>query len=163
MIAGSINMVMSGMSYRKTAEQICFMNNMPVAPNTIFYWVKKYAVLIRRYTDALRPIIGDVLSADEAVIKVKMTNRIEGKGNVDWLWSAIDHKTRLVIATMISADSRTTDDASKLLEMCKKIGTPNYLVTDSLSSYDSAAAEAMPHTPHPNLSLIHISEPTRPY
>ena len=35
---------------------------------------------ISYYTDALRPIIGDVLSVDEAVINVKRTNKLEGKG-----------------------------------------------------------------------------------
>ena len=45
-------------------------------------------------------------------------------------------------------DSRSTSDASKILEICKKIGIPNYLVTDSLSAYDSAALETLPTTFH---------------
>ena len=147
-IAGALNMVMSGMSYRKTAEHIYFVNNIRISHTAILYWVKKYTVIIKLYTDALRPIIGDVLSVDEAVVNVKRTNKLEGKGNVDWLWSAIDPKTRLVLASMISTNSRSTSDAFKILEICKKIGTPNYLVTDSLSAYDSAALETFPTTSH---------------
>ena len=147
-VAGALNMVMSGMSYRKTAEHIYFVNNVRVSHVAILYWVKKYTAIIKMYTDALRPIIGDVLSVDEAVVNVKRTEQLEGKGNVDWLWSAIDPKTRLILASMISTNSRTTDDASKILEMCKRIGTPNYLVTDSLSAYDSAASETFPATSH---------------
>ena len=147
-IASALNMVMSGMSYRKTAEHIYFVNNIRISHTVILYWVKKYTAIIKRYTDALRPIIGDVLSVDEAVINVKRTNKLEGKGNVDWLWSAIDPKTRLVIASMISTNSRSTSDASKILEICKKIGIPNYLVTDSLSAYGSAALETLPTTSH---------------
>ena len=147
-IAGALNMVMSGMSYRKTAEHIYFVNNIRISHTAILYWVKKYTAIIKLYTDALRPIIGDVLSVDEAVVNVKRTNKLEGKGNVDWLWSAIDPKTRLVLASMISTNSRGTSDASKILEACKKIGTPNYLVTDSLSAYDSAALETLPTTSH---------------
>ena len=147
-IASALNMVMSGMSYRKTAEHLYFVNNIRISHTVILYWVKKYTAIIKRYTDALRPIIGDVLSVDEAVINVKKTNKLEGKGNVDWLWSAIDPKTRLVLASMISTNSRSTSDASKILEICKKIGIPNYLVTDSLSAYDSAALETLPTTSH---------------
>ena len=147
-IASALNMVMSGMSYRKTAEHIYFVNNIRISHTVILYWVKKYTAIIKRYTDALRPIIGDVLSVDEAVVNVKRTNKLEGKGNVDWLWSAIDPKTRLVLASMISTNSRSTSDASKILEICKKIGIPNYLVTDSLSAYDSAALETLPTTSH---------------
>ena len=148
MIAGALNMVMSGMSYRKTVEHIYFVNNIRLSHTTIVFWVKKYTTLIKQYTDALRPIIGDVLSVDEAIIKVKNTTKLKGRGNSDWLWSAIDPKTRFIIASMIMADSRTTNHASEILEVCKKIGTPNYLVTDSLPAYDSAASRVFPKASH---------------
>ena len=147
-VTSALNMVMSGMSYRKVAEQLCFANNIRVSHVTIYYWAGKYMSLIKKYTDALKPITDDVWSADEAVIKVKKTKKIEGKGNVDWLWSAIDPKTRFILASIVSSDSRTSKDAEELLQLAKKIGTPNYLVTDSLSAYDSAVEKVLPVASH---------------
>ena len=147
-VASSLNMVMSGMSYRKTAEHLYFTNNIRVSHVTILRWVQKYTSIIKMYTDALKPITGDVWSVDEAVIKVKKTKKLKGKGNVDWLWSAIDPKTRMVLASIVSSDNRTSKDAEAVLRLAKKIGTPNYLVTDSLSAYDSAAAKVLPKASH---------------
>ena len=147
-VASSLNMIMSGMSYRKTAEQLYFTNNIRVSHVTILRWVQKYTTIIKKYTDALKPITGDVWSVDEAVIKVKKTKKLKGKGNVDWLWSAIDPKTRFVLASIVSSDNRTSKDAEAVLRLAKKIGFPNYLVTDSLSAYDSAAAKVLPRTSH---------------
>ena len=147
-VTSALNMVMSGMSYRKTAEQLYYANNIRVSHVTILYWVRKYTLIIKGYTDALKPITGDVWSVDEAVINVKNTKKLKGKGNVDWLWSAIDPKTRFVLASIVSSDNRTSKDAEATLRLAKKIGIPNYLVTDSLSAYDSAAAKAIPRTFH---------------
>ena len=147
-VTSALNMVMSGMSYRKTAEQLRFANNIRVSYATIFYWVQKYTLIIKRYTDALKPITGDVWSVDEAVIKVKNTKKLKYVRNIDWLWSAIDPKTKFVLASIVSSDSRTSKDAKAVLRLAKKIGTPNYLVTDSLSAYDSAADEVLPMASH---------------
>ena len=147
-VASSLNMIMSGMSYHKTAEHLYFTNNIRVSHVTVLSWVQKYTSIIKRYTDALKPITGDVWSVDEAAIKVKNTKKLKGKGNVDWLWSAIDPKTRLILASIVSSDNRTSKDAEAVLRLAKKIGIPNYLVTDSLSAYDSAAANVLPRTSH---------------
>ena len=79
-IAGALNMVMSGMSYRKTAEHIYFVNNIRISHTAILYWVKKYTAIIKLYTDALRPIIGDVLSVDEAVDQRQKDQQAGRKG-----------------------------------------------------------------------------------
>ena len=147
-ITSSLNMVMSGMSYRKASEHINFSHNIQIPHNTILSWVSKFSKIIKVYVDTLRPITGDVWSADEAVIKVKNTKKMEGKGYIDWLWTAIDPKTRFILASMIATDSRTSLDAAKLLKMAKTIGTPNYLVTDSQIAYTKAKRMIIPNVSH---------------
>ena len=126
-----------GVSYRKVAENASCCFGMRVSHTTILYWAKKYTALIKGYLDALRPVTGNVWSIDEAVINVKKTNRIRGKGLVDWLWAAIDPKTKLVLATMITTDSRTGKDASFIIDTIRSMHLdPKYIVSDSLSVYD---------------------------
>ena len=148
-VAGSLNMLMSGMSYRKVEDHVSCCFGVHVSHTTIYGWVKKYTALIKRYVDALRPITGNVWSIDEAVINVKKTNRIEGKGLVDWLWTAIDPKTRLVLATMITADSRTSEDASSIIDVIKSMyDDPRYVVSDSLASYRKPIRKKLPNAVH---------------
>ena len=135
-ITGAINMVMSGMSYRKTTEHLRYVYDMRIPHTTILKWVQKYSRIITEYARALMPITGDVWSADEAVIRMKKTRTLEPHGNVNWLWSAIDPKTRYVLASRITPDSRTMADAKSLMEMASELSTPKYVVTDSLQAYD---------------------------
>ena len=148
-VAGSLNMLMSGMSYRQVEDHVSCCFGVRISHTTIFYWVKRYTALIKKYVDALRPITGNVWSIDEAVINVKRTNRLEGKGLVDWLWTAIDPKTRLVLATMITADSRTSKDASSIIDIMKSMHDgPRYIVSDSLSAYSRPIRKNLPNTVH---------------
>lgn len=148
LVTAAINMVMSGMSYRKVAEHLRFSNNVRIAHNTILGWCQRYSRIIKAFVEALRPVTGNVWSVDEAVINVKQTSEIEGKGNVDWLWTAMDPKTRMILASMISADSRTMRDAVKLMALAKSMGTPDYIVTDSLPAYGGAQKKVVPTASH---------------
>ena len=148
-VAGSLNMLMSGVSYRKVAENASCCFGMRVSHTTILYWAKKYTALIKGYLDALRPVTGNVWSIDEAVINVKKTNRIKGKGLVDWLWTAIDPKTRLVLATMITTDYRTSKDASSIIDTIRSMHPdPKYIVSDSLSAYSRPVRRKLAGTVH---------------
>ena len=148
-VAGSLNMLMSGMSYRQVEDHVSCCFGVHVSHTTIFYWVKKYTTLIKKYVDALKPITGNVFSIDEAVINVKRTNRLRGKGLVDWLWTAIDPKTRLVLATMITTNSRTSEDVSSIIDIIKSMyDDPKYIVSDSLKAYDRPIRKKLPNTVH---------------
>ena len=148
-VAGSLNMLMSGMSYRQVEDHVSCYFGVHVSHTTIFYWVKKYTALIKKYVDALRPVTGNVFSIDEAVINVKRTNSLKGKGLVDWLWTAIDPKTRLVLATKITTDSRTSEDVSSIINLIKSMhDDPKYIVSDSLKAYDRPIRKKLPNTVH---------------
>lgn len=150
-VAGSLNMLMSGMSYRQIENHInCFFDGMDISYNTIYYWSKKYTKMIKEYIDALRPVTGSVWSIDEAVVNVKRTNQMEDRGFVDWLWTAIDPKTRLVLATMIVADSRSKEDVSAMIDAIKEVtdSVPGFVVTDSLPSYTKPLRRKLPKSVH---------------
>jgi transposase-like protein len=138
-ISESLNLVMSGMSYRNAARHIQISHGIGISHVSILNWIKKYTGIIKEYVESFYPDLGDVLCLDEMVLNVKNTQQMKRKGFYNWLWSTIDPKTRFLVATEISK-KREIDDAQKILSSSKNRITknPNYIITDSLSSYDDA-------------------------
>lgn len=136
-ITECINLNMSGMSLRNIARHIKATHDIDMSHKTVDDWVKKYMGLIREYTDSQMPELGDVWSLDEAMINVKDTEKMKGKGFYDWLWTVIDPKTRFVIATQISK-RREIADARVIIAKGKETSQPNYVITDSLRTYEQA-------------------------
>ena len=92
-ISESLNLVMSGMSYRNVARHIETAHQVKISHVSINNWIKKYTMLIKEHVDSIKPDVSDVWSLDEMYLNVKNTKKT-GKGFHDWLWSIIDPKTR---------------------------------------------------------------------
>jgi len=137
LVSESINLVMSGVSYRNTARHIYAVHGTKISHVSVRNWIKKYTCLIKEYVESLSPHLGDVWSLDEMVLNVKDTEKT-GVGFYDWLWSIIDPKTRFLIATEVTK-RREVEDARGIIASGKKLaGKPNYIITDSLHSYQKA-------------------------
>ena len=139
-ISESINLVMSGMSYRSVARHIETSRQIKISHTSVNSWIKKYTILIKEYVDSIIPNVSDVWSLDEMYLKVKNTKKT-GKGFHDWLWNIVDPKTRFLISTEVSK-RRETSDARKIIASGKRIvsqnNRPNYVLTDSLHAYEKA-------------------------
>ncbi|MGI0101378.1 MAG: DDE-type integrase/transposase/recombinase [Nitrosotalea sp.] len=135
-VTESMNLFMSGMSYRNIARHIKSVHDLSISHVTILDWMKKYMETIKAYVDSLIPELGDVWSLDEMMINVKDTKQT-GKGFYDWLWTIIDPKTRFVIATEVSK-RREIVDARSIVAKGKQVSRPNFVITDSLNSYQQA-------------------------
>jgi transposase-like protein len=139
-IVESLNLVMSGMSYRKIKRHIEMNHGMKLSHATIYNWIVKYMGVIKRYVDLIAPefVSAEVWSLDEMMINVKKTEKT-GKGFYDWLWTIIDPQTRFVIATEVSK-RREIVDARNIVQSgkAKSASKPDYVITDSLNSYQQA-------------------------
>lgn len=139
-IVESLNLVMSGMSYRKIKRHIEMNHGMNLSHATIYHWIKKYMKTIREYVDSIASdiITPEVWSLDEMMLNVKDTKKT-GKGFYDWVWTIIDPQTRFVIATEVSK-RREIADAKKIVQIgkTKSASKPDYVITDSLNSYQKA-------------------------
>lgn len=136
-ITESLNLFMSGMSYRNIARHIKSVHDKSVSHVAITRWVSKYMEVIREYVDSLKPELGEVWSLDEMMLNVKDTKPISGKGFYDWVWTIIDPKTKFVLATEVSK-RRETADARRIIAKGKVISKPSYVITDSLRTYEDA-------------------------
>ena len=139
-ISESLNLVMSGMSYRNVVRHIETSHQIKISHVAVNHWIKKYTILIKEYTDSIKPDVSDVWSLDEMFLNVKNTKKT-GKGFHDWVWSIIDPKTRFLIATEVSK-KRGIIEARKIISSGKNIvahnNRPNYILTDSLRAYQDA-------------------------
>ena len=117
-VSDALNLAMSGVSYRKIAEHIRYSTGTRISHVSVGHWIAKYTKMMSDYINSMKPVLGDAWSLDELVLNVKNTKKTK-KGFYDWLWSAIDPKTRFLIATIISK-GRHTQDASELLDASRK-------------------------------------------
>lgn len=137
MITETLNLYMSGMSYRKISRHIKSVHDVKVSHVSVYEWFVKYTEVIRDYVCALVPEQVEVWSLDEMMINVKDTEEMKRKGFCDWLWTIIDPKTRFIIATEVSK-RREVKDARSIIAKGKVIAKPSYVITDSLRSYEEA-------------------------
>ena len=137
-ISESLNLVMTGVSYRNVVRHIETTHQVKICHASVNNWIKKYTMLIKEYVDTLIPKTSEVWSLDEMYLNMKNTKKT-GKGFHDWLWSIIGPKTRFLIATEVSK-KRKIKDARKILSSAKSIVAKrlNYILTDSLHSYQEA-------------------------
>jgi len=136
-VTEAMNLFMSGMSYRNIARHVKSVHDISVSHVAILDWMKKYMATIMDYVDSLSPELGDVWSLDEMMVNVKDTTLMKSKGFYDWLWTIIDPKTRFVIATEVSK-RREIADARRIVSKGKLVSRPNFVITDSLNSYQQA-------------------------
>ncbi len=59
-ISESLNLVMSGMSYRNIARHIETVHQIKISHVSVNNWIKKYTILIKEYVDTLNPNVSDV-------------------------------------------------------------------------------------------------------
>ena len=138
-ISESLNLVMSGMSYRNVARHIEVAHDVKITHASVYQWIKKYTRIIKEYVESVHPKIhSDVWSVDEMALNVKSTQKT-GIGFYDWLWIIVDPATRFIIATEVSK-KREIKDARKIISTGKKnvFANPSYVITDSLHSYSKA-------------------------
>jgi len=83
-ISESINLVMSGMSYRAISRHIESTHEIKITHVSVNNWVKKYTYLIKEYVESFYPQVSEVGSLDEMSLNVKNTKKT-GKGFHDWL------------------------------------------------------------------------------
>lgn len=81
-IMETLNLYMSGMSYRKIARPIKSVHDVKVSHVSVYKWFVKYTEVIRDYANSLAPATGEVWSLDETMINVKDTQKMS-KGFYD--------------------------------------------------------------------------------
>ncbi len=133
-----LNLVFSGLSYRKAARHIFITYGKKVNHATLIFWVRKHTKNMLYFTDQLRPLVSDILHADELDLKVKDCVGIE-KGKYMYMWNVYDDDTKFWLSTHIS-QPKTMEEARIVFRKAKALmnSYPKKIITDGYPGYPSA-------------------------
>lgn len=151
-----MDLYFKGVSYRQIRDHIMQFYGVKVWQSTIYYWVKRYTELMKKYVAQFTPNVSGVWHVDETMINVRGSKM--GKGNYDWLWNLMDHDTRFVLSSQIHKTRFISDARDVLKESNKKAKRlPAILVSDSLKAYDTAFKKEIMHGPYPQPIHLRVS------
>jgi putative transposase len=139
-ITSAMQLYFSGESLRNTMRSLKLLG-VEVSYRTILNWIKKYASLMKEYSETLVPNVSDHWRADELYVKIA--------GNMKYLFAMLDDETRFWIAQEV-AESKTKHDTRLLFAQAKKLmgKQPKTIVTDGLPSYAVSSKEVFEGTKH---------------
>ncbi len=121
-IAAGLKGYVDGLSHKRTGQNIA----VPRGKSTVWRWLRKYASLVRGFTDSFRANLSETWHADETAIRIA--------GNHAWTWFAEDEGTRFIASSLVTAWGRTDEDAIRLFAQAKTVSRtrPTRIVTDKL-------------------------------
>lgn len=151
-ITVALDLFFKGCSYRKIVDHLKQFYGVKVTHVAIIKWVRKYTELMKQYVDGLTPNVSGIWHTDEMAVNIK--------GKFMWLWNLIDHDTRFLLASQISA-KREIKDARRVFAEAKALAKvkPAYVITDGLRAYQDAFKKEFftlrnPRTKHVRLAGI---------
>jgi transposase-like protein len=130
-ITTAIDLYFKNVSLRKIKSHLKQVHEVEVSHVTILNWVRKYSVIIKKFTDKMKINGSDTVMADEMMVNIK--------GDWTWFWSVMDKRTKFITSTHLS-EARNLSDAIKLFKDTKKRmkNKPKNIVTDGLNAYIKA-------------------------
>ena len=103
---------------------------------TVFRWIVHYSMLAAEWMDAQGSRTSDRWHIDETVVNVN--------GKNEYLWNVLDHETRFLLATHISADRSLANTRTPIRKA--KAVTPDRpvdVLTDGMQAYPIAVAKEL--------------------
>jgi transposase-like protein len=129
MIVTGLDLYYGGLSMRQVALQINNIFGKNVSQSTIHYWIHKYAVLAKEYTESLAPKLSGKYHHDETELKVH--------GDGRYFWETLDEDTRFIVAHLLTED-RTTLNVMNVFQQALQKQRPKTFYTDGSYAYDTA-------------------------
>ncbi len=129
-ITQCIDLYVNGMSLRKVKTHIGQFSETTISHTAIAKWLKRYAILVKDFTDKLPIETSGVYHADEIFVKCN--------GEENYYWDVIDAHTRFLVATHYS-DRRNYQNAKILFLKAKsRTDRPKVIHTDGWRAYQKA-------------------------
>ena len=127
-ITVTLDLWYKGLSLNKIADHLDQFYGIKTCPSTMYGWIEKYTTIMKRYTRKLKIASANKWHADETVLGVR--------GRSYYFWTAMDNRTRFIIATYLSKRRRSKDADELFRKGLKRVlKAPRKIVTDGLSSY----------------------------
>jgi transposase-like protein len=149
-IAFAVAMHIRSQSLSQASQLVSEVFGVRVSGKTILKWRVKYGPRIAKMLWQIRPGSSGIWELDETMVKIK--------GEPWWVWIAIDHKTRYIIAIHMSR-GRAVSDAVVFLKKARDQGEwPRIIWTDGLQSYNIAIKKVF-YRQRAELRVVHMRSP----
>jgi transposase-like protein len=126
-ITNCLDLYMNGMSLRKIKAHFNQFSEYQISHQSILNWIKKYAVIIKPFTESFNLNLSKIYHADEIFVNCK--------GKQHYFWDIIDKGTRMLVSTYYS---EKRDSKSAKILFLKTKHKPLTLFTDGLHGYRKA-------------------------
>lgn len=127
LITQCLNLYMNGMSLRKISNHINQFSQEKASYRSILNWIKRYALMLKPFTETLNPTFSRIYHTDEIFVNCK--------GKINYFWDIIDEGTRMLVATHYS---EKRDGKSAKMLFLKVKNKPLTLYSDGLQGYKKA-------------------------
>jgi len=145
-VTEAIDLWSRGLSLRQIKYHLEQHKNVSVSHVTILLWLREYGILLKTYTDSLKPDLKGKWQADELVHYFSKQH--------NWLWNVM-HKDKKYIVESRYSVFRHQKIADRVFEEARKKGIPEEVQTDGLPNYPhairNAFGEETKHIRHSNL------------
>lgn len=134
-VASALDDYYKGKSIKDVCESLLTRYGNHPSTKTVYAWITKFTAEAVDRFNGYQPQIGDVLVADETVIKLDGRNY--------WCIDIIDRETRFLLATKLSAN-REIKDIKALMEKARAVSgkTPKCVLTDGWKGYVDGIEQA---------------------
>jgi transposase-like protein len=153
----ALDLYFKGISMRAIVDHLKQFYGVEVSHVAVYKWIRKYIVMMKKYTDQLVPKVSGIWHSDEMVLNVR---NLDNHENQRWAWNVIDNQSRYWLATQIT-EKREIADARKVLAQASTLSQtrPMAVVTDGLRAYQDAITKEFftlkaPRTEHVRIPNI---------
>jgi len=104
--------------------------------STILRWIRKYSVMISRYSDKLKVNSGSYIEVDEMEYHRRLSHKKGSKGiDKNWFIDSIDVKTRFMISSTYAKQRNQRELKSVFRKIKNKSDNIRIITTDGLTQY----------------------------
>src|SRR2546422_5189561 len=93
-VTTALDLFFKGLSLRSIADHINQFQGFKLSHLTVYRWVRRYSILMARYSRRVSPKVSGIWHADETKVNVN--------GHLRNLWFLMDHKTRYILAVQVT-------------------------------------------------------------
>ncbi len=131
----SIDLFYRGLSTREIQNHLQAFYPHNSSNVSIYKWVRKYALMISKFTDKLRVKTGSYIEVDEMEYHRRKSHKKKEGVDRNWIINAIDVKTRFLICSIYTKRRNQRELKSAFRKIKDKSNNIKIVTTDGLTAY----------------------------
>jgi transposase-like protein len=129
-ITSAMQLYFTGESFRNV-QKFLKLQGISVSHMGVYNWIKKYVLLMQKYSEQIKPNVGNAWRTDELFLKVN--------GDMKYLYALMYEETRFRIAQQV-VDTKYAANINPLFKQGKELTgkRPNTLISDGARNFNDS-------------------------